>query len=212
MMLNLRESTGNSGTGEADASPPAARVKVDRRILLVIVVAVLAVAAVVALTSTTPPPSVTTTTGSITITSGANTIVIAAVQTTPAGFTLESSKQPPSVTGDWAILQQESDGSEANVTVIVYPSTNASQAYFSTLVSGLKGLAGYSDATSSLTSFQQYGACYGYGEDVDSIAVVNGVCTKGNVFLQVHLVSGIAFSSLESDLTSIMGALYRSAA
>jgi hypothetical protein len=175
------------------------------------VVAILAIAGVVVLVPTTTAPPSATTTGSISVSSGADTIVASAVQTSPAGFTLESSKQPSSASSDWAVLQQESDGSEANVTVMVYQSTNASQAYYDGLVEGLKGLTGYTDVTSSLTSFQQYGACYGYGEDVDSIAVVNGVCTKGNVFLQVHLVSSIAFSSLESDLTSIMGALYQSA-
>jgi hypothetical protein len=207
-----RHSDNSDATRGADEPPPrGARTKIDRRIWLVMAVAILALAGVVALVPTTTAPPGATTTGSISVSSGADTIVASAVQTSPAGFTLESSKQPSSASSDWAVLQQESDGSEANITVVVYPSTNASQAYYDGLVAGLKGLVGYTDVTSSLTSYQQYGACYGYGEDVDNIAVVNGVCTKGNVFLQVHLVSSIAFSSLESDLTSIMGALYQSA-
>lgn len=212
-LLPVRKVPDDEGERKVTDEPPpaAARTKVDRRVLLIIVVAVLAIAGVAVLVPMNPRTSGTTTTGSISISSGANTIVTTAVQSDPAGFTLESSKQPSSVSSDWAILQQVSDGSEANVTVVVYSSTNASQAYYDTLVAGLKGLSGYTDVTSSLTSFEQYGTCYGYGEDVDSIAVINGVCTKGNVFLQVHLVSGIAFSSLEGDLTSIMGALYKSA-
>lgn len=190
--------------------PRAAGVRADRRVLLLITVAVLAIAGGVALISTTIAPGVTTT-GSISVSSGANTIVGSALRTNPAGFTLESSRQPPSVSSDWAVLQQKSDGSEANVTVIVFSSTNASQAYFSSFVAGVRGLPGYTDVTSGLASFQRYGGCYGYGEDVDNIAVINGICTKGNVLLQVHLVSSISFSSLESDLTSIMGALYESA-
>jgi len=146
---------------------------------------------------------------------GADAIIASAAQTDPSGFTLQTSKRTASASSDWAVLQQ-SDGSEANVTVLAYPSANASQAYFERLVAGVDGLPGYTDITSSLASFQQYGSCYGYGEDVgdgeNSIAVVNGVCTKGNVFLSVHLVSGISFSELEGDLTSIMGALYQSAA
>jgi hypothetical protein len=94
----------------------------------------------------------------------------------------------------------------------MYPSANASQAYFDRLVSGASGLPGYTDITSVLTSFEHYGKCYGYGEDVDNIAVANGVCTVGNVFLQIHLVSSISFLALEGDLTSLMGALYQSTA
>jgi hypothetical protein len=132
------------------------------------------------------------------------------VQTNPAGFVLQASEQAPSGGSGWATLQH-ADGSEANVTVMVYASTGDSQGYYERFLAGVKGLPGYTDITSDLSSFQQYGKCYGYGEDVDGIAVVNGVCTKGNAFLQVHLVSAIAFSDLEGDLTSIMGALYRSA-
>jgi hypothetical protein len=171
--------------------------------VLLVVVGVLAFVGMI-----TPPPGTTTT--STSISNGAEAIIASAAQTNPAGFVLESSKQPASASSDWAILQQ-SDGSEANVTVIVYSSVNASQTYFSRLVAGAKGLPGYTDITSDMASFERYGACYGYGEDVDNIAVVNGVCTKGNAFIQVHLVSGISFSDLEGDLTSIMGALYQSA-
>jgi hypothetical protein len=210
--LPVRRFSNSSPIRAATEPPPgAARVKIDRRIWLgIAVVVVLVVAVAAALVSTTTPPQGTTT-GSISVYSGANTIIASALQTDPAGFTLESSRQEPSSTSDWAFLQQKSDGSEANVTVTVYPSTNASQAYFDRLVAGLRGLPGYTDVTPALATFQQYGACYGYGEDVDGIAVINGVCTKGNVFLQVHLVSSIAFSDLEGDLTSIMGALYQSA-
>jgi hypothetical protein len=194
-----------------EPSPKAGGIKVDRRVWLGIAVAVLVIAGVVVFVSMTAPPSGTTTMSTSTsISSGADAIVASAAQSNPAGFVLESSKQPASRSSDWAILQQ-SDGSEANVTVMIYSSTNASQAYFDRLVAGVKGLPGYTDVTSDLASFQQYGKCYGYGEDIDNIAVINGVCTKGNAFLQVHLVSGIAFSDLEADLTSIMGALYQSA-
>jgi hypothetical protein len=184
-------------------------IKVDRRVWLGIAAAVLVIAGVVAFISMTAPPSGTTAT-STSISSGADDIVASAAQSNPAGFVLESSKQSTSRSSDWAILQQ-SDGSEANVTVIIYSSTNASQGYFDRLVIEVKGLPGYTDITSDLASFQQYGKCYGYGEDIDNMAVINGVCTKGNALLQVHLVSGIAFSDLEADLTSIMGALYQSA-
>jgi len=210
MRIILGASNDSGGTNTAEPAPRASGIKIGRRVLLGIVVVVLVVAGVVVLLPTASPPPSSTTTGSTTISSGADTIIAAALQSNPAGFTLSSSKQPASSSADWAILQQ-SDGSEANVTVILYISTNASQEYFGRVVAGVENLPGYTNVTSSLTSFQGYGPCYGYGEDVDSIAVINGICTKGNAFLQVHLVSGIDFPDLEDDLTSIMGALYQSA-
>jgi hypothetical protein len=205
----------NTSDEHREADEPATgatRARIGKQVWLGIAVIVLIAVGVVALIPTSNPSnSPQSTTRSTTVSSGADTILAIAVQSGAAGFTLESSKQPPSASDDWATLQQVSDGSEANVTVRLYPSTNASQSYFDRFVAGQKGLSGYTDVSSALTSFQQYGACYAVGEDVDSIAVINGVCTKGNVFLQVHLVSGIAFSDLEGDLTSIMGALYQSA-
>ena len=140
-------------------------------------------------------------------------IITAAIQTQPSGYSLESSSGSPIKAGGaqavgWAVLGQ-ADGSLANATVAVYPSVNASEAYFGRLVSNLKQLPGYTDVTSSLSSYQGYGGCYGYGEDVDGTAVVNGVCAKGNVILQLHLVSGKAFDDLESDMASLMAALYQ---
>ncbi|MGD0319011.1 MAG: hypothetical protein ABSB56_04890 [Nitrososphaerales archaeon] len=185
-------------------------VGISKRVGLGIVVAVLIIAGVVALVATSRPSATTTTTMSTYISAGADSILASAVQTNPSGFVLVSSKPAASGSSDWASLQS-ADGSEANVTVLVYPSTNASRAYFDRFVTGVSGLTGYTDITSDLASFQQYGKCYGYGEDVEGIAVANGVCTKGNAFLQVHLASSISFSALEGDLTSIMGALYQSA-
>jgi len=194
-------------------SPPKSEATRTRgRVWLGIAVAVLIVAGAVWYVATTsPPPGTATSQGSTSISEGASSIIASALQANPAGFVFQSSERPVSASSDWATLQQ-SDGSDANVTVVVYSSTTASQGHFSRVVAGVKGLPGYSNITSDLDSFQQYGRCYGYGEDVDSIAVVNGVCTKGNVFLQVHLVSAISFADLEADLTSIMGALYQSAA
>jgi hypothetical protein len=184
--------------------------------IAIVILALLIVASVVALVVTSLPSTNTTTATSTSISAGAAAIIASAVRTNPAGFTFESSKPTGSGNSteisDWAILQQ-SDGSEANITVIVYPSTDASRAYFDRFVAGVTNLPDYTVITSDLSSFQQYGKCYGYGEDIsaESFSVVNGVCTKGNVFLSVHLASDISFSDLEGDLTSIMGALYQSA-
>jgi hypothetical protein len=208
----LRASDSPDAPGASgEPAPKAAGTKLGRRVLLGIVVAILIIAGVVwSLAASAPVAGTATSAASTSISSGADTIIALAIRTSPAGFVPQSSKQPASSSSDWAILQR-SDGSEANVTVMVYSSAGASQRYIDTFVSGVRGLPGYTDVTSDLASFQRYGTCYGYGEDVDSIAVINGVCTKGNVFLQVHLVSGVSFSDLEGDLTSVMGALYQSA-
>jgi len=202
-------SSSASVAAEGSSSKTAAG-GLGRRTIFSLVAGLLIIAVIVGLIVTASPSATTTTAvSSIYVSSGADIILTTAVRSNPAGFSLEYSKSAASTSSDWAILQQ-SDGSEANVTVISYSSSNASQDYFDRLVSGVSGLSGYSEITSDLSSFQQYGKCYGYGEDVDSIAVANGVCTVGNVFLQVHLVSGISFSDLEGDLTSLMGALYQS--
>ena len=204
------------GQGSPGAKSPEEAPRKGRRLVFVaITVVILAIAGIVALVVTSTPPSGTPTTASTYISTGADSIVGAAVQSNPAGFVVQSSK--PSGAGsnvqraDWADLSS-ADGSEANVTVIVYPSVNASMSYYGRLVADVTGLPGYTVVSGDLASFQQYGRCYAYGEDVESFAVINGYCTKGNVFLQVHLDSGIAFSDLEGDLTTLMSALYQAAA
>ena len=161
------------------------------------------------------PSSTSTSTTSTYYAISPGVIVSSAAQQNPSGYSLESSKGNPTSNGetqdgDWAVLGQ-ADGSVANLTAVVFSSTTTSQSYFSRVVANLRGLPGYTDITPTLSAYQQYGKCYGYGEDVDGIAVVNGVCTKGNVLLQVHLVSSKAFGDLEADMTSLMGALYQSA-
>lgn len=204
------------GFGEATYAAPE-RSAMKRNLVLVVVIAILAVAGFVSFTVINTPtvqkPSIVTSSSSssTSISSSSDAILAPAAQSDPSGFTPESSIPDAHVGGalsaSWAELGQ-SDGSVANLTVVVYPSANASQAYFGRLVANVRGLPGYTDVTQYLASYQRYGECYGYGEDVDSIGVVNGFCTEGNVFLQVHLVSGVAFSTLEAYLTSLMGALY----
>jgi len=179
--------------------------------VVVAVVLVVGISAIAVMSSGKRPTAPVTSTY---ISIGADQVVATATQANPAGFVLEFSEQTGAGNNlqlsDWAVLQQ-ADGSEANVTALVFQTSNASQIYFERLVAGVKSLPGYTDISSDLTSFQQYGKCYGYGEAVEGVSVVNGVCTKGNVFLQVHLNSGTSFSNLEADLESIMSALYQGA-
>ncbi len=173
---------------------------------------IVGVAALVIVSGPQRAATTTTTTMSSTyIASSAGSILAGAEQGDPAGFTPKSNSTTATESG-WAELQNLNDGSSANLTAIVYASDNGSQGYYERFVASVSGEPGWSKITSYLSSFEGYGSCYGYGEDVDSLAVVNGVCTKGNVFLEVHLASSASFSDLENDLTVLMGALYQSAA
>jgi hypothetical protein len=174
--------------------------------LLAIVLVLIAAGAVYTLWTSSSPETASTI--STQYSADAASVVTGAVAANPAGYVLESSKSGQQRIGDWAVLGQP-DGSVANVTVLVFASTSASQSYYSRLVSSLRSLPGYTDLTSSLAQYQQFGRCYGYGEDVDGIAVADGVCTKGNVLLHVHTVSSKAFTSLEADMIDLMGALYQ---
>jgi hypothetical protein len=142
----------------------------------------------------------------------AASIVGSAIQGHTSGYTLEASKTPGTggsgtQTEDWVELTDAS-GSVANMSATVFGSVNASQKYYTDFVANQKALPGYVDISSDLSSFRDYGGCYANGEDVDGIAVINGVCSKGNVVLWIHLASGVDFSQLESDLTNLMGAMY----
>ncbi len=210
---DARLSEGPAGT-EGGSSDSTAAAGANRRVAAGVAVAIVVVAAVIALVATSgPSPSATVGTSSTTsISDSAVAIVASVVQASPAGFSNESSKARPSSTVDWVELQNINDGSSANVTVMIFASTNESLTYFGRVVADEGGLPGYSVINSTLASYQQYGSCYAYGEDTsDGISVVNGLCTKGNVFLEVHLISGISFTALEDDLTTIMGAAYQSA-
>jgi hypothetical protein len=144
---------------------------------------------------------------------GPKPIVASAVESNSVGFTSVSSGSGPS--GDptrlsaWASAQQP-DGTAANMTVFVYLSYNMSQSYYTRFVNSVQSLPGYTDISSVLGSYQHYGRCYAYGEDVDGIGVADGICAKGNVILRVHLVSGVSFSTIEDYLTGLMGSLYDS--
>ena len=204
----------NSGMASDSPSKIIETGKSKRIISIMIVVAVILVVGIAAIAVMSSGKPTTATVTNTSISAGADRIVTTATQTNPAGFVFEFSEPAGARNNlqlsDWAVLQQ-ADGSEANVTVSVYQTSNASQTYFERFVAGVKGLSSYSDISSDLAAFQQYGKCYGYGEAVEGISVVNGVCTKGNVLLQVHLNSGISFSDLEADLESIMAALYQGA-
>jgi hypothetical protein len=141
----------------------------------------------------------------------APSVISSTLQTQPGGYVASASgrleaKSDGAASAAYGVMSQSA--SAANLTVIVFDQVSSAQSYFARFRSSVQGLPGYSDLSSTVSGFQQYGACYGYGEDVDGIAVAVGICTKGNVFLEVHITSSNAFSTVQSDLTTLMGAAY----
>ena len=102
-------------------------------------------------------------------------------------------------------------GSLANMTTLVFDTPKSANTYISSVVSNAKGLSGYSDVTPSLSNYQRYGLCYGFGQTdpYGNGAVATGVCTKGNVYIQVHVVSPSSLSSAVVDLSNLIGAAYQ---
>jgi hypothetical protein len=180
-------------------------------LIAVVLVAIFAIYAFGGFGTSSAPSSTVTTSTSYYI--SAASVVLAAAQQYPAGYNATSIgplslNRPGEQSASFALLSQSQ--SSANMTVIVFGSTNSSQSYYDSFTSGVRGLVGYTDISGALGGYEQYGSCYGYGEDVDGIAVANGVCTNGNVFLEVHLSSTESFAQIESDMSSLMGAIYQS--
>jgi hypothetical protein len=162
-----------------------------------------------------PSSNTVETTASTSYDTLASSVISSAANYAPAGYTQGSSRQlSPSetglVSGGYA-LYSDQGGALANVTILVFGSPASAQAYVASVISNAKGLSGYSDATSTLTGFQHYGVCYGYaeGDPEGGEYVANGVCTKGNVYIQVHLAATSSLASAESDMAGFVGAAYK---
>jgi hypothetical protein len=203
-----------SGVEPSDRKPRSKGYRKRSNIVWAVAVVLVALLAIYALSGFGSPPGpaygqTTSTTYDI----SASAVIQAAVQQNPAGYTATTLRavnpsHPGAQSAAYAIMNESQ--SLANMTVIVFGTTNSSQSYYNLFASHVVGLPGYTNITSVLNSYEQYGRCYGYGEDVDGIAVANGICADGNVFLQAHLSSTEPFSQLEADLSSLMGAMYQS--
>jgi hypothetical protein len=99
------------------------------------------------------------------------------------------------------------------MTILVFDGPLSAQTYIDSVITNSKGLSGYTDISAALSSYRQYGVCYGFGQaDPDGNgAVATGVCTKGNIYIQVHNVSPSSLSSAEGDMSDLVGAAYQGA-
>jgi len=157
-----------------------------------------------------------TTTSSTTYNVVASSVIASAATYTPSdGYTQGSPKQLSAhesglETAGYALFTNQG-AAVANMTILVFNSTTSAQRYIDSVISNAKALSGYTDVTSVLTSYQHYGTCYGYAEsDPEGAgAIATGVCTKGNVYVQVHLATTSSLPSAEGDMSSLVGAAYQ---
>ena len=162
-----------------------------------------------------PPASSTVeTTATTSYDTLASSVISSAANYAPAGYLQGSSRQLNAnesglVSGGYALYSNQG-GALANMTILVFSSPASAQRYITSVISNAKDLSGYSDATSTLTGYQHYGVCYGYAESdpEGGLYVANGVCTKGNVYIQVHLAASSSLPSAEGDMSGFVGAAY----
>ncbi|MDA4115172.1 MAG: hypothetical protein OK442_01290 [Thaumarchaeota archaeon] len=166
-------------------------------------------------TFNSPPASSTVeTTASTSYGALASSVISSAANYLPAGYAQGSSRElnanESGLVSAAEALYSNPGGALANMTIIVFGSPASAQTYITSVISNAKALSGYSDATSTLAGYQRYGVCYGYAESdpEGAIYVANGVCTKGNVYIQVHLAASSSLPSAEGDMAGFVGAAY----
>jgi hypothetical protein len=144
----------------------------------------------------------------------ASSVISSAANYVPAGYLQGSSRQLNAnesglVSGGYVLYSNP--GALTNMTILVFSSPTSAQTYITSVISNAKGLSGYSDATSALAGYQHFGVCYGYAESDPEGGeyVANGVCTKGNVYIQVHLAASSSLPSAEGDMAGFVGAAYQ---
>ncbi len=210
--LASRASPDSGGSaGDAGKIPPRGRAYL----------AVLGIASIIFLalllyglgTFNAPPASssVETTTSYDTL---ASSVISTSANYLPAGYAQGSSRplnanESGLVSAGYAVYSNQG-GALANMTILVFSSPASAETYITSVISNAKALTGYSDATSTLTRYQHYGVCYGYAESdpEGGLYVANGVCTKGNVYIQVHLAASSSLPSAEGDMAGFVGAAY----
>lgn len=165
-------------------------------------------------TFSSPPASSTAETATASYDTLASSVISSAAGFLPSGYSQGSSKplnaNESGLVSAGSALYSNQGGALANMTILVFSSPASAAIYITSVISNAKGLSGYSDATSTLTGYQHYGVCYGYAESDPEGGqyVANGVCTKGNVYIQVHLAATSSLQSAEGDMAGFVGAAY----
>jgi hypothetical protein len=158
--------------------------------------------------STTTPTQTTTSYDVL-----ASSVVSSAASNIPSGYLQGSSKELDAnesglVSGGYALYSNQG-GALVNMTILVFGSPSTAQRYIDSVISNAAA-SGFTNATSTLTGYEHYGTCYGYAQadPAGGEYVANGVCTKGNVYIQVHVASTSSLPSAEGDMAGFVGAAY----
>ena len=144
----------------------------------------------------------------------ASSVISSAANYLPAGYVQGSSRElsanESGLVSAGYVVYTNQGGALANMTILVFGSPASAETYITSVISNAKALTGYSDATSTLTGYQRYGVCYGYAESdpEGGLYVANWVCTKGNVYIQVHRAASSSLSSAEGDMAGFVGAAF----
>jgi len=161
------------------------------------------------------PVSTSTSTATTSYNVAATSVISSATSYLPPGYLQGSSKQLNAnesglVSGQYALYSNQG-GDLVNMTILVFSSPASAGSYITSVIANSDDLGGYTNATSTLTGFQHYGVCYGYAESDPEGGeyVANGVCTKGNVYIQVHLASTSSLATAEGDMSAFVGAVYQ---
>ncbi|MDG6915373.1 MAG: hypothetical protein JRN23_06260 [Nitrososphaerota archaeon] len=207
-----------AATTSSEGSPSTPGVRSNRTLYVVGVACLVLLAFVIYGFNTfnAQPPATTSTTSETTSYDVLATSVISgAAGYLPSGYSMGSSGAlSPNETGldgaGYAIYSSQT-GAYANMTVMVFGSQPSALGYAESVISNAKTLGGYTNTNSTLSAYSHFGVCFGYaeGDPAGGEYVANGVCTKGNVYIMVHLAATSSLASAEGDAAGFVGAAYR---
>lgn len=205
-------STGEKADGSIEAKPRSRAYLIGLGVATIVAIGLLLTGLSVFNQNASTLSFSTTTSTSFNI--GALPVVAAVTNSPPSGYQAGTSKQlTPNETGILTAAYGTyftQTGAIANMTILVFDGPFHAQAYGDSVINNEKGLTGYANLNGSLASYTGYGTCYGFGEadPEGNGAVATGQCIKGNVYIQVMVVSTSSLSSAEGDMSAFVGDAY----
>lgn len=218
LLLPNRASRAAPGTPEG--KPTVSGDKPNRTLFVVGVACLVLLAFVVIGFSTfnAQPPVLTSTTAvtsSTTYQVLADSVISSAAGNVPSGYSpgnsgALSANETGLVSAGYSVYSN-AGGDYANMTVMVFDSPSSAQTYADSVISNAKALTGYSNTNSTLSGYSHFGICFGYAQadPAGGEYVANALCTKGNVYIQVHLAATSSLASAEGDAATFVGAAYQ---
>jgi hypothetical protein len=204
-----RAAPDSSGQAAGKLSPRARTYLAATGVVFIVLVALL----IYGLGTFSSPAATTSTQTTASYDLLASSVISSAASNIPSGYQQGSSKPlNPNETGlesGGYALYSNQGGVLVNMTILVFGSPSTAQRYITSVISNAAA-SGFTNATSTLAGYEHYGTCYGYAQadPAGGEYVANGVCTKGNVYIQVHVASTSSLPSAEGDMAGFVGAAY----